>query len=140
MDNEERRRKLREKYRRNKEKIRKYQNEWSRKNYSSEKRREEYERTKEKTLKQGREKYGRVREVISNYKKNKSCEICGYNEHFEILQFHHKNKGEKEFSIGRVNNKTKHQLIEEMKKCMLICPNCHSIIHFKEKGVLLNEN
>lgn len=73
-------------------------------------------------------------EFISTYKKGKCCELCGYKEYPEILQFHHKNRKEKSFNIA---NEYKYfhstELVKaEIKKCILLCPNCHSWLHFKE--------
>ena len=44
----------------------------------------------------------RNREFIRNYKKDKRCEICGYNKYTEILDFHHKNKEDKIATINKL--------------------------------------
>ena len=61
------------------------------------------------------------------------CEKCGYNKCLNALHFHHKNPSEKLFEItpaiwGKCKT-TKSQIIEEVKKCMLLCANCHAEIH-----------
>lgn len=59
------------------------------------------------------------------------CCICGYDAIEEALDFHHVNPEEKEFGIGDSNAVTKaleKQLIE-IKKCILVCANCHRGIH-----------
>lgn len=67
-------------------------------------------------------------EFILNQKKDKCCAICGYKEHTEILEFHHKNKEEKSFEISKTKHKSE-DLIKEIAKCILLCPNCHRWEH-----------
>lgn len=56
------------------------------------------------------------------------CERCGYDKYLGALDFHHKNPSEKDFTIGDRDFKLK-DCIEETKKCILICANCHREIH-----------
>jgi hypothetical protein len=71
-------------------------------------------------------------EYILDYKKDKGCSICGYKEYPEILQFHHKDRKQKDFTIGKKFGKNIEVIKREMDKCILLCPNCHSWLHFKE--------
>ena len=73
-------------------------------------------------------------DFLSRYKIGKSCAFCGYNEHPEILQFHHKDRKQKSFTIARKTFSSKSlPLIEaEMNKCLLLCSNCHDWLHYKE--------
>lgn len=66
------------------------------------------------------------------------CEICGYSEHTEILQFHHKDKNLKAFnlSIGNLGSHKWEIILEEIGKCQLICPNCHMLIHYNETRII----
>ena len=57
------------------------------------------------------------------------CERCGYDKHPAALEFHHRNPEEKSFTIGMVGNKSWSVIVEELKKCELICSNCHNIEH-----------
>jgi hypothetical protein len=57
------------------------------------------------------------------------CIDCGYNDHPAALEFHHKEPSEKEFSIGMVANKSWASIEKELKKCELVCSNCHKIKH-----------
>lgn len=56
------------------------------------------------------------------------CERCGYNNYLGALDFHHINPNEKDFTIGNRNFKLK-ECVEEIKKCVLLCSNCHREIH-----------
>ncbi len=63
-----------------------------------------------------------------------SCIKCGYNEFIGALDFHHKNPLEKKFKFGDVKRCSKIEelgsiLLEELKKCDVICRNCHSLEH-----------
>ena len=50
------------------------------------------------------------------------------------MQFHHKNPKEKDFIIGNVGNKSWDRIKIEMKKCILLCANCHMIEHSTKNG------
>lgn len=59
-----------------------------------------------------------------------ACNICGYQKSKSALEFHHINPEEKEYGIAA--NGTCHDLekdLAEVKKCILVCANCHREIH-----------
>lgn len=54
------------------------------------------------------------------------CELCGYNRCIQALEFHHFNPKDKNFGISQMNGvKNFITLLEEIKKCCLLCSNCH---------------
>lgn len=57
------------------------------------------------------------------------CSICGYNKCVDALEFHHKNPKEKEFKLGSGNTMSWEEYKNELKKCILVCSNCHKEIH-----------
>lgn len=59
------------------------------------------------------------------------CQCCGYNKCVNSLDLHHINPEEKNFSFGkmRANPKSWKKVVEELKKCVLLCRNCHGEIH-----------
>ena len=59
------------------------------------------------------------------------CCLCGFSEVQEALDFHHVNPKEKSFGISGSANQTKalEPQLEELKKCILVCANCHRGIH-----------
>ncbi len=78
------------------------------------------------------------KEWLMEYKYTHCCEICGFKEHPEILQFHHKElvkaKGMKRhqnqgFTAGRSSIEN---MKKEMKNCLLLCPNCHMWLHYSK--------
>ncbi len=59
------------------------------------------------------------------------CQCCGYDTCNNSLAFHHIDPKEKDmsFSDTRANPKRWQLIVEELKKCILVCHNCHSEIH-----------
>lgn len=59
------------------------------------------------------------------------CICCGYNKCTDALDLHHLNPEEKEFSMGAIRGNPKNwkSIVEEMKKCVLVCNRCHHEIH-----------
>jgi len=59
------------------------------------------------------------------------CSKCGF-EHPAALDFHHTDPNEKKFNISKNKTYFKHnkeRLFEEIKKCVVLCANCHRIEH-----------
>lgn len=57
------------------------------------------------------------------------CQICGYNKCQQALEFHHINPEEKEFTIQENCNRGWEIVKSEIKKCALLCANCHREVH-----------
>ena len=62
------------------------------------------------------------------------CVCCGYNACNEALDFHHIDPNEKDFAMGKImaNPKSWKFIVRELRKCVLVCANCHREI---EAGV-----
>ena len=60
------------------------------------------------------------------------CSRCGYKKNIGALEFHHLNPEEKSFQLDmrHLANNSEDVLIEEAKKCVLLCSNCHKEIHY----------
>lgn len=73
-------------------------------------------------------------DYLRKIKSEGCCAICGWKEHPEILNFHHKNPTEKEFGFTgpEVGNLSIARLQKEIDKCILLCPNCHQWLHYQE--------
>lgn len=72
--------------------------------------------------------------LIRSLKQDKSCVKCGYKEHPEILQFHHKDPSTKDFDFSgsEIGNLSLKKILNEVDKCELLCPNCHFWLHYQE--------
>ena len=60
--------------------------------------------------------------------KGGSCISCNYNKYPGALEFHHLDPSKKDFTISNDHFKLK-EAVEEVKKCILICSNCHKELH-----------
>ena len=70
----------------------------------------------------------RKKDLISVF--GSKCCICGFNSFQEGLDFHHVNPKEKSFSFGlQASTKALEKQLEELRKCILVCANCHRGIH-----------
>lgn len=58
------------------------------------------------------------------------CNLCGYHKSINALEFHHIDASQKNYGIATKG--TCHDLesdLTEIKKCILVCANCHREIH-----------
>lgn len=76
------------------------------------------------------------------YRKECGCQKCGEKRKF-ALDFHHINPEEKEDKIAQMisNNYSLDRVKEEMKKCIVLCANCHREFHYLEhnNGITIEE-
>lgn len=56
------------------------------------------------------------------------CAVCGYSRCVVALEFHHLDPEKKDFNIG-AKIQAHAKAIEEVKKCVLLCSNCHREFH-----------
>lgn len=112
--------------------------EWEDKNLD---RRTEYKRkwhqeNKERRLAAKKARRDKIYEWFDEYKSSLKCVKCGFDNPI-ALDFHHIDSKEKENSIATMvhDGCTKEKLIEEMQKCIVICSNCHRILHNTKEEV-----
>ena len=56
--------------------------------------------------------------------------VCGYSRCIQNLHFHHVNPAEKSFLMSMAAGKSEAAYRAELKKCVLVCANCHGEIEF----------
>lgn len=61
------------------------------------------------------------------------CQCCGYNRHTGSLECHHIDPTQKEKNVRDLIMKSWEKIEEEIKKCILLCANCHREIHWRMK-------
>jgi len=62
------------------------------------------------------------------------CVKCGYNKYPEVLEFHHGDTLKKDFNVSSKGHcRSWARVSEEIKKCILLCANCHREIHVELK-------
>jgi len=58
------------------------------------------------------------------------CPFCGYNKCYKAFDFHHVDPSEKDISLATIGFLSKwEKIIQEVKKCILVCSNCHREVH-----------
>ena len=76
------------------------------------------------------------REWYNELKQDKKCEKCGFT-HLAVLDFHHLDPSQKEFNIaemyGKKGGNVEEKILNEIKKCCILCSNCHRIFHYLER-------
>ena len=100
-----------------------YAKKWNKNHYLTHKK-EEYLRIKKRR--------DDIRKWFTDLKSTLRCEICGESESV-CLDFHHKNKQKKELNFGflKSGGYGKSRIEKELKKCVVLCANCHRKIHAK---------
>lgn len=70
-----------------------------------------------------------IRTIWQTYKSTMSCIWCGENRHHSIIDFHHViTQGKKDVNRLIANGSLK-TAMEEIKKCIPLCANCHRYLH-----------
>jgi hypothetical protein len=76
---------------------------------------------------------GLSKDYIKNLKQNSKCSKCG-DERWYVLDFHHLNDDSKIENISKLANMGATKKIEEeLKKCVILCSNCHRELHHFER-------
>jgi predicted nucleic acid-binding Zn ribbon protein len=76
---------------------------------------------------QAQQERGLERKIKLINLKGGACEMCGYNDNYAALSFHHKDPSTKLFGIDlrQCSNRSWEVLEAEANKCQLLCANCH---------------
>ena len=96
-----------------------------------------YQRHKDRILEKRSEKRRKreqdIRDWFRTYKSELCCMECGEN-HPACLQFHHRDKEEKSFTMSNavLRGTSIKTIIKEIKKCDVLCVNCHAKRHWRE--------
>lgn len=70
---------------------------------------------------------------LNKYKVSKGCVRCGYKEHPVSLDFDHIDPTSKNFTIARrIDLSTLSVLFSEIRKCQILCANCHRIKTYED--------
>ena len=75
-----------------------------------------------------RQTYHEIRQLIKSYKASHPCILCGENNSV-CLTFHHRDPNQKELNVGKLVKIGLSKVIREIKKCDILCLNCHAKIH-----------
>ena len=67
-----------------------------------------------------------------------ACNKCGYCRNYSALEFHHLDPSIKEFHFDKGRRYSWEKCLNELKKCILLCSNCHKEEHHPEMIVTGN--
>lgn len=96
---------------------------------------EEYERHRKGRLRRRKEKQTALFSMFDF-----TCQECGLKEEtLGFFEFHHLDPKTKDREIGQMlNSASFDKVLQEVEKCVMLCPNCHKYEHLKE-GMTLTE-
>ena len=69
--------------------------------------------------------------LINKYKKANGCYFCGESNP-TVLDFHHKDPSKKDYSVSNMVGGSEDKMWKEVKKCIVVCSNCHRKLHAGE--------
>lgn len=89
-----------------------------------------YTNNKNKRIQQIKERQANIWLFIKEQKIGKVCKICGEKDSY-VLDFHHIDGSTKDLAISRCSYSgwSKDKILAEIKKCEILCSNCHRKIH-----------
>ena len=88
------------------------------------------ERERQEIVKRRKQERARKKEYIMYYKKQHPCIQCSEND-IRCLSFHHRKPEDKRFTVhsGSARRYSLKSIKEEVKKCDILCLNCHAKLH-----------
>jgi hypothetical protein len=90
--------------------------------------RDYYYRNQKDQITRNTKKKNDIRDYIKQYKESRGCMDCGNKFPYYVLDLDHREGTDKKFTpahLHRTNSWEK--MIEELKKCDVVCANCHRI-------------
>ena len=79
-------------------------------------------------------------EFLQQYKMEKGCSVCGYNEIPQALECDHIDRSKKKFGMNKAYKYKWSTIMEELEKCVILCANCHRKKTVEDKDYLNNVN
>lgn len=89
---------------------------------------------KECHKKKSKENYDKKVSAVSDYKSSCGCAKCGESRSY-ILEFHHIDPSQKDYTIANRARASLESIMSEIKKCVVLCSNCHQEFHHFERKV-----
>ena len=57
------------------------------------------------------------------------CDLAIEKSHYSVFEFHHKNPLTKDYDWNKLRLRPIDDIHRELNKCILVCANCHRLIH-----------
>jgi hypothetical protein len=95
-----------------------------------------YLRHREKRIAVTKKRHQEIQNWFRRYKSALCCLHCGEN-HPACLQFHHRDRLDKSFTLASVVGRASSikQIMREIEKCDVLCANCHAKLHWQERQI-----
>lgn len=77
-----------------------------------------------------KERYHTAKQFTETFKDQ--CVKCGETRAY-VLDFHHRDASQKDFTIGKMKRTAEETLRKEIEKCVCLCANCHREFHYLER-------
>jgi hypothetical protein len=94
-----------------------------------------YKRHKARLIEKSKQHDKELSRWLQKYKSKLCCQMCG-ERHPACLQFHHRDRASKSYTISHVvgsrRNLSLQKLEQEISKCDILCGNCHALLHWQE--------
>lgn len=82
----------------------------------------------------------RKKEVLKRRKRETGCQVCRWNGCDKALDLHHIDPSEKSGNFGKIlSSGSLKALEEEIEKCVVLCSNCHRLVHAKQITLRYNK-
>jgi len=87
---------------------------------------------------QNRKAYKKCKPFVDRVKLMYGCAFCGYKQHPSALHFDHLDPKTKVASIAKMMSGSVQNIKKEMRKCRILCANCHAVHTVKQRqgGIL----
>lgn len=76
---------------------------------------------------------------LDEIKAERGCERCGIRDS-RVLDLHHRDPAQKLLAVSQIVSRYGWQaVLDEVDKCVVLCANCHRIIHYEERPLVDTE-
>lgn len=95
---------------------------------------EHYNKNSEKYKQNAKQNRQQIVNFVNRYKQITGCKKCT-EKRFWVLEFHHRDKDEKSDDINNIIkfSGSLRLVKEEIRKCDILCSNCHKDFHYNER-------
>lgn len=94
--------------------------------------RNHYRNNKRQYLDRNVRSYMKRRELVRQMK-SRACADCGIQYPFYVMDFDHREGESKEYELNRIDRMTTWAILSEIKKCDVVCSNCHRVRTYKRR-------
>ena len=94
--------------------------------------RSHYRNNKRQYLDRNVRSYMKRRELVRQLK-SCPCADCGVQYPYYVMDFDHREGETKEYQLNRIDRMTTRAILNEIKKCDVVCANCHRVRTYKRR-------